>query len=67
MLLAFLCLFLWSAPPGYGQTTSDWFTGLPRERVPAKAWPAGKKVAFYFVLYVERSGVKVRAPPSGPT
>ncbi len=53
VLLAFLCLFLWSATPGYGQNTKDWFTGLPRERMPVKAWPEGKKVAVCFVLYVE--------------
>jgi allantoinase len=62
---SFACCF-GAATPGYGQTTSDWFTGLPREIVPVKAWPEDKKVAVCFVLYVEVWG-KVRAPTSGPT
>ena len=33
--------------------TKDWITGLPREQMPVKAWPGGKKVAVCFVLYVE--------------
>jgi len=41
------------AEPTSAQTTPDWITGLPREAVPVKAWPGGKKVAVAFVLYVE--------------
>lgn len=35
------------------QRTTDWVSGLPREAVPVKAWPDGRKVAVCFVLYVE--------------
>ncbi|HYD05787.1 MAG TPA: polysaccharide deacetylase, partial [Reyranella sp.] len=35
------------------QTGRDWITDLPRETVPVKTWPGGKKVAVAFVLYVE--------------
>lgn len=51
-LLAVLVLLL-VATPLAAQTTKDWITGLPREAVPVKAWPGGKKVAAVFVLYVE--------------
>ncbi len=45
-------LLAWAAPSS-GQTTQDWITGAPREAMPIKAWPDGKKVAVCFVLYVE--------------
>src|SRR6478752_6514402 len=51
ILLALCALLLASAASA--QTTRDWITGLPREVVPVKAWPGGKKVAVVFVLYVE--------------
>ena len=41
------------ASPSSSQTTRDWITGAPREAMPIKAWPDGKKVAICFVLYVE--------------
>jgi allantoinase len=44
------------ASPAAAQTTKDWITGLPREAIPVKAWPDGRKVAVCFVLYVERWG-----------
>lgn len=52
LLAAFLSLLL-IAVPASGQTTTDWITGEPREAMPVKAWPGGKKVAVCFVLYVE--------------
>jgi peptidoglycan/xylan/chitin deacetylase (PgdA/CDA1 family) len=47
-----LCLLL-PAVPASPQTGRDWITDLPREVVPMKTWPGGKKVAVAFVLYVE--------------
>lgn len=52
LLAAFLSLLLIAASAS-GQTTTDWITGEPREAMPVKAWPGGKKVAVCFVLYVE--------------
>jgi allantoinase len=49
--LCLLGLFVSSAASA--QTSKDWITGLPREAMPVKAWPGGKKVAVCFVLYVE--------------
>ncbi|MFZ5781856.1 MAG: polysaccharide deacetylase [Pseudomonadota bacterium] len=42
-----------SGGTAFGQTTTDWITGAPREAMPVKAWPGGRKVAVCFVLYVE--------------
>jgi len=42
-----------SAAPAVSENTRDWITGLPREPIHVKAWPAGKKVAVCFILYVE--------------
>ena len=53
--LALLALLSFALPAA-AQTTKDWITGLPREAIPVKAWPDGKKVAVCFVLYVERWG-----------
>lgn len=55
LLSALLGLIGW-ASPSYSQTTKDWITGAPREAIPIKAWPDGKKVAVCFVLYVEYWG-----------
>ena len=44
--------FVASSASALGQQT-DWITGLPREAVHVTQWPAGKKVAVCFVLYVE--------------
>ena len=52
LLLSLLGLIAWTSPSS-SQTTSDWITGAPREAMPIKAWPDGKKVAICFVLYVE--------------
>src|SRR5882757_2933763 len=52
VLLSVLGL-LTGAAPSFGQTTMDWITNAPREAMPIKAWPDGKKVAVCFVLYVE--------------
>ena len=52
-LLASLLSLLLLAAPASSQTTTDWITGAPREAMPIKAWPGGKKVAVCFVLYVE--------------
>jgi peptidoglycan/xylan/chitin deacetylase (PgdA/CDA1 family) len=49
-----LCLLgLFVSSVAFAQTSKDWITGLPREAMPVKAWPGGKKVAVCFVLYVE--------------
>ena len=52
-LLVLLSLAVAAPAPASGQTTVDWITGAPREAMPIKAWPDGKKVAVCFVLYVE--------------
>jgi allantoinase len=41
------------APPTMAQTSKDWITGFPREQMPVKAWPEGRKVAICFIFYVE--------------
>jgi allantoinase len=41
------------ATPAAAQSSPDWITGFPREQMPVKAWPEGRKVAVCFVLYVE--------------
>jgi allantoinase len=38
------------------QDGSDWITGLPREPVHVTTWPAGRKVAVSFALFVEEFG-----------
>src|ERR1700726_3769852 len=38
------------------QDGSDWITKFPRDPVHVAAWPAGKKVAVSFVLFVEEFG-----------
>ena len=43
--------------PAASGNTRDWMTGLPREPIPIKSWPEGKKVAVCFVLYVEDWGL----------
>lgn len=45
-----------SATPPVENQAVDWMTQLPREPIPIKAWPGGKKVAVCFVLYVEEWG-----------
>jgi peptidoglycan/xylan/chitin deacetylase (PgdA/CDA1 family) len=52
LLLSLLALLAWASPSS-SQTTPDWITGAPREAMPIKVWPNGKKVAVCFVLYVE--------------
>lgn len=52
LLFSLLGLLTW-AQPSSSQITRDWVTGAPREAMPIKAWPDGKKVAICFVLYVE--------------
>jgi peptidoglycan/xylan/chitin deacetylase (PgdA/CDA1 family) len=53
-LIFALCLLgLFVSSAASAQTSKDWITGLPREAIPVKAWPGGKKVAICFVLYVE--------------
>jgi hypothetical protein len=53
ILLALIGLLISAAPAAGGENTRDWITGLPREPIHVKAWPAGKKVAVCFILYVE--------------
>src|SRR5271166_4453156 len=38
------------------QEGTDWITGFPREPVHVAAWPAGRKVAVSFALFVEEFG-----------
>jgi allantoinase len=38
------------------QDGTDWVTGFPRDPMPVAAWPAGRKVAVSFVLFVEEFG-----------
>jgi len=53
-LIAILCVLgLLGSTTASAQTSKDWITGLPREPIPVKAWPGGKKVAVAFVFYVE--------------
>jgi peptidoglycan/xylan/chitin deacetylase (PgdA/CDA1 family) len=53
-LIFALCLLgLFGSSAASAQTSKDWITGLPREAMPVKSWPGGKKVAVCFVLYVE--------------
>jgi hypothetical protein len=54
LFLTFACAA--AAPLATAATTADWLTGSPREAMPVKAWPGGKKVAVCFVLYVEEWG-----------
>jgi allantoinase len=50
----FIMLALTAAIPfGECQAADDWITGMPRQDVHVKSWPAGRKVAVCFVLYVE--------------
>jgi allantoinase len=53
LLLSALLALVVGAAPSFSQTTKDWITGAPRELIPVKTWPGGKKVAVCFVLYVE--------------
>ncbi|TAJ89906.1 polysaccharide deacetylase [Reyranella sp.] len=39
--------------PTMAETSKDWITGFPREQMPVKAWPDGRKVAICFIFYVE--------------
>ena len=39
------------------QDETDWVTGFPRDPVHVAAWPAGKKVAVSFTLFVEEFGL----------
>ena len=34
------------------QDATDWITGLPRQPVHVTTWPAGRKVAVSFALFV---------------
>jgi peptidoglycan/xylan/chitin deacetylase (PgdA/CDA1 family) len=52
-LLAALLAAAALAAPASAQSSPDWITGFPRERMPVKSWPEGRKVAICFVLYVE--------------
>ena len=40
----------------FAQDGTDRVTGLPRDRVHVAAWPAGRKVAVSFALFVEEFG-----------
>jgi peptidoglycan/xylan/chitin deacetylase (PgdA/CDA1 family) len=53
LFLALCLLGLFGSATASAQTSTDWITGLPREAIPVKAWPGGKKVAIAFVFDVE--------------
>jgi allantoinase len=57
-LVAGLVLLLSASHPAgvRAQDATDPVTGLPREAVHVAAWPAGKKVAVSFALFVEEFG-----------
>ena len=55
-ILALIALLV-SAGPVASENPKDWITGLPRETIHVKEWPGGKKVAVFFVLYVEVWGL----------
>src|SRR5436309_16129416 len=55
-LIAPLVLLLPLASSTMAQDGSDWVTRLPREPVHVATWPAGKKVAVSFALFVEEFG-----------
>src|SRR5438132_997281 len=38
------------------QDTSDWVTTFPRAPIPVAVWPAGRKVAISFALFIEEFG-----------
>ena len=38
------------------QDTSDWVTAFPRAPIPVAVWPAGRKVAISFALFIEEFG-----------
>src|SRR6266571_2514638 len=40
----------------FAQDGTDWVTKFPRAPVPVASWPAGKKVAVSFALFVEIFG-----------
>ena len=47
--------------PAFSEDSRDWITGLPREPIHVETWPAEKKVAVCFVLYVEVWGFWARS------
>jgi peptidoglycan/xylan/chitin deacetylase (PgdA/CDA1 family) len=49
-------LGVYLAPAALAQDGPDWITKFPREAVHVAAWPAGKKVAVSFALFVEEFG-----------
>jgi allantoinase len=56
-LAALVLLFATHLPSvALAQDGTDWITGLPREQVHVAAWPAGRKVAVSFTLFVEEFG-----------
>ena len=38
------------------QETADWVTAFPRAPIPVAVWPAGRKVAVSFALFIEEFG-----------
>ena len=40
----------------WAQDSADWVTTFPREPIHVAAWPAGRKVAVSFALFVEEFG-----------
>src|SRR5262249_6859343 len=38
------------------QDAADWVTAFPRAPIPVAVWPAGRKVAITFALFIEESG-----------
>ena len=38
------------------QDAADWVTAFPRAPIPVAVWPAGRKVAISFALFIEEFG-----------
>jgi len=54
--LALLIAIHAPSDPAFGQDGTDWVTKFPRDPVRVSTWPAGKKVAVGFALFVEVFG-----------
>jgi allantoinase len=44
------------AGPALAQEGADWVTAFPRAPIPVAVWPAGRKVAISFALFIEEFG-----------
>jgi allantoinase len=57
LIAGLVLLFAVQIPaPTLAQDATDWVTGFPRDPVRVVAWPAGRKAAVSFALFVEEFG-----------